>query len=113
MLRSGPPVARLLTASLFVGLSACDPDSTCSSDPFGDLCRYEKFKDDLPRSPNEAVEAITAMHDPVVRTTAVELWLKRNPKVSPPDGVKLCETLLEGEKQNCSRKVNSPHLHRP
>ena len=107
-----PDRVRRLLPILLLPLAACALDSPCLTDPFGDLCRYEKFKDDLPHSASAAVEAITAMQDPVVRTTAVELWLKQNPRVSPPEGVKLCDTLLEGEKQNCARKVNSPHLHR-
>ncbi|MSP54118.1 MAG: hypothetical protein EXR69_00690 [Myxococcales bacterium] len=103
-----------LPLAFLVGLGACNStDSICFSDPFGDMCRYEKFKDEMPVASSDALAVIVAMNDPVVRTAAVELWLKRNPKVPPAEGVKLCETLLEGEKQNCSRKVNSPHLHRP
>ncbi len=103
---------RTLPALALLVLPACGLDSPCITDPFGDLCRYEKFRDDPPHDATIAVAAVTAMQDPVVRMTAVELWLKLNPKVNPAQGVRLCDTLLEGEKQTCARKVNSPHLHR-
>lgn len=98
----------LLAALLTTGCG----DSPCLTDPGGDLCAYHTFKAEPPAKAADAVVAVSAMKDPVVRSTAVQLWLQLHPDVPIPDGVSLCNTLQEGEKQNCARRVNSPHLHR-
>lgn len=105
------PSLPFLALSVLAGCSGLS-NSPCGQDPFGDLCAYETFKEDNPPDSKVAAEQIARMKDPTVRTTAVQFWMQGHPKATPGQAGVLCDLLLEGEKQNCARRANSPHLHR-
>ena len=92
---------------LVFGLAGCAGDC-----PTADLCAYAAFKAHTPESADDAVAAIEAMTDPVVRAAAVQRWMAVHPNPTQQQGAALCGVLPQGEKENCARRVNSPHLHR-
>ncbi len=99
----------LLAVLLAVLLAACASAGDC---PTPDLCAYAKFKEHTPQSADDAALAIEAMTDPVVRAAAVQRWMGEHPNPTQQQGARICGVLPQGEKENCARRVNSPHLHR-
>lgn len=98
-----------LSALLFL-FGACASGPACTEGT--DLCAYAAFKANTPVGAEEAAAAIRGMADPVVRAAAVQRWLGAHPNAAPQAGMKLCALLPPGEKENCDRRVNSPHLRR-
>lgn len=95
---------------VLVLVGACASEPACAEG--GELCAYAAFKAHTPDSADEAAAAVGRMSDPVVRAAAVQRWLAVHPNAAPQAGMKLCALLPPGEKENCDRRVNSPHLRR-
>jgi hypothetical protein len=96
-------------ALIAVLLAGCTGGGDC---PNPDLCAYAAFKEHTPESADEAASAIEALTDPVVRAAAVQRWMAVHPNPTQQQGARVCGVLPPGEKENCARRVNSPHLHR-
>ncbi len=83
---------------------ACQPDDQ--------VCSFQRLKADPPATARLAAAEIVKLDDPVVRSAAVGNWLATAPRTSPADAEQLCALLTDSERRICSRRVNSPHLHR-
>jgi hypothetical protein len=73
-------LSSLIGACLLV---AC-VDPACDSTP--DVCNFALFQKATPTSAQQASEQIQRFQDPIVRTAAVNHWLRLNPKSTTEDG---------------------------
>lgn len=96
----------LIGACLLVGCG----EPACESTP--DVCNFAVFQKATPVTAQEAVQAIQTFQDPIVRTAAVNHWLRLNPKSTIEDGNLLCSLLTGTEVGNCQRRVSAAHLRR-
>ena len=99
-------LSSLIGACLLV---ACG-DPACDSTP--DVCNFALFQKATPTSAQQASEQIQRFQDPIVRTAAVNHWLRLNPKSTAEDGNMLCALLTGTEVGNCQRRVSAAHLRR-
>lgn len=94
-------------------LGSCSRTAAVPICPSGDeLCAFEQLKASPPPTASNAATEIAKLDDPVVRSAAVGAWLATAPNTAPADAEALCGLLTESEHRNCTRRANSPHLHR-
>lgn len=103
--------APLFVTLLFVG--ACSSARAVQPCQAGDdVCAFERFKESPPATARSAATEIAKLDDPVVRSAAVRTWLATARSTPPADAEALCGLLGASEHRLCTRRVNSPHLHR-
>lgn len=104
---------RLILLVTVLSLGACARARAVQPCQAGDdVCAFERLQGSRPATAKSAAAEIAKLDDPVVRSAAVGAWLASAPNTAPADAEALCALLTESEHRNCTRRANSPHLHR-
>jgi len=101
----------LFTTLLLVGACA-RARATQPCQPGDEVCAFEHLEASPPATARTAALEIAKLNDPVVRSAAVRTWLATARSTPPADAEALCGLLGETEHRLCTRRANSPHLHR-
>lgn len=103
------------TALLLLVFGSCSPNE-CDDLPAGlerDTCRFEKIQTLAPAQVVRVGELAAQIQDPVIRSAAVDTWLRdHRGALEDRDGVALCELLEPAAYGRCRRWFSAAHLQR-
>ncbi len=95
------------------GLASCSR-SVCGDEAPGtarDACHYEQIRALGPDQVNQVDTLARQIEDSVVRSAAVDYWLRdHRAEVAREDGKALCELLEAGAAGRCLRSFSAAHL---
>jgi len=101
------------------GFSACSGGSAGSdcekkaSQREQDVCYFDLLSKEEVDGLEGALEAAAAIEDSVIKSAGVLEWIaQNNRKVSPEEGQRLCDVLVNWEKTQCERRLYAAHLRR-
>jgi len=93
---------------------SCD-NSLAKTSIFGvlEFCYFDLLSKEEVGGLEGALEAAAAIEDSVIKSAGVLEWIaQNNRKVSPEEGQRLCDVLVNWEKTQCERRLYAAHLQR-
>jgi hypothetical protein len=95
---------------------ACSKGSECANKTTQreqDVCHFERLSTKGEYGLDEALEVAALIDDAVIKSAGVLEWIaKNNREVSPQQGQRLCDVLVNWEKTQCERRLYAAHLQR-
>ena len=107
---------RLLFLIALGVVAACSKGAECENKTTQrekDVCQFERLSEKGVVGLEEALSVAAGIDDAVIKSAGVLEWIaKNNREVSPQQGQRLCDLLVNWEKTQCERRLYAAHLQR-